>query len=154
MRVKYNISFLFWVIHPCPWQIHTWSYACFLLKVYVAYTDDIFMTSLTYAVVLFNIWLLWFEQAFFRRTLKKTTVDFNCTCTEQERKLGVDKPRKTSCPKCRYERCIKVGMSKDGRCSYFKMCFHRWCGLWICSWISKVCFSDKYMRHDMLKLYN
>ncbi|XP_053382745.1 uncharacterized protein LOC123539582 isoform X3 [Mercenaria mercenaria] len=52
-------------------------------------------------------------KAFFRRTLKKSTVKFQCTCTPEEKALGTDEPRKTTCPKCRYERCIKTGMSKD-----------------------------------------
>ncbi|XP_060587053.1 uncharacterized protein LOC132742616 isoform X1 [Ruditapes philippinarum] len=52
-------------------------------------------------------------KAFFRRTLKKSTINFQCTCTPEEKALGTDEPRKTTCPKCRYERCIKTGMSKD-----------------------------------------
>ena len=53
-------------------------------------------------------------QAFFRRTLKRKSLDFQCICTPEERALGTDAPRKTTCPKCRYERCTKLGMSKDG----------------------------------------
>ncbi|KAL4218384.1 hypothetical protein ACF0H5_023121 [Mactra antiquata] len=52
-------------------------------------------------------------KAFFRRTLKKSKVEFMCTCSKEEKLLGTDVPRKFSCAKCRYERCINVGMSKD-----------------------------------------
>ncbi|KAH3709072.1 uncharacterized protein LOC127857763 [Dreissena polymorpha] len=52
-------------------------------------------------------------KAFFRRVLKRSNLNFQCTCTLEERRLGTDIPRKTTCPKCRYEQCVKVGMSKD-----------------------------------------
>ncbi|XP_052763798.1 nuclear hormone receptor HR96-like [Mya arenaria] len=52
-------------------------------------------------------------KAFFRRTLKRENQDYQCTCPPEEKRLGTDIARKFSCPKCRYERCIKLGMSKD-----------------------------------------
>ncbi|WAR17959.1 HR3-like protein [Mya arenaria] len=48
------------------------------------------------------------------RTLKRENQDYQCTCPPEEKRLGTDIARKFSCPKCRYERCIKLGMSKDG----------------------------------------
>ncbi|KAK3609068.1 hypothetical protein CHS0354_011335 [Potamilus streckersoni] len=53
-------------------------------------------------------------KAFFRRTLKKETVNLPCTCTGEPSSVDENAPaRKITCPQCRYKRCLIVGMSKD-----------------------------------------
>lgn len=52
-------------------------------------------------------------KGFFRRTLKKKSVDFKCKCDVTEREAWKRGPIKNGCPACRYERCLASGMSKN-----------------------------------------
>ncbi|KAL3868922.1 hypothetical protein ACJMK2_041674 [Sinanodonta woodiana] len=46
-------------------------------------------------------------KAFFRRTLKKETVNLPCTCTGEPFTVDENAPaRKITCPQCRYKRCL------------------------------------------------
>lgn len=59
---------------------------------------------------MFEIFLCLFgiyQQGFFRRTIQKNTAytcDFNGTCI-------VDKLTRTQCQKCRFDKCMAVGMT-------------------------------------------
>ncbi|KAL3868924.1 hypothetical protein ACJMK2_041676 [Sinanodonta woodiana] len=54
-------------------------------------------------------------KAFFRRLLKKKTIDLICICSRDKDGLKNESTfLKTSCPLCRYKRCLAVGMSKTG----------------------------------------
>ncbi|KAK3609066.1 hypothetical protein CHS0354_011332 [Potamilus streckersoni] len=54
-------------------------------------------------------------KAFFRRLLKKKTIDLICICSkDNDGSKNESKSLKTSCPLCRYKRCLAVGMSKSG----------------------------------------
>jgi len=54
-------------------------------------------------------------KGFFRRTLKKKEVEYKCKCKQDERDSWMKGPFKNGCPACRYERCLHVGMSKNGK---------------------------------------
>ncbi|KAH3712382.1 nuclear receptor ROR-beta-like [Dreissena polymorpha] len=52
-------------------------------------------------------------KAFFRRTLKKKEVNYQCKCQKGEQEMWKQGPYKNGCPACRYERCLMMGMSQN-----------------------------------------
>ena len=53
-------------------------------------------------------------QGFFRRSLKKDKLEYKCT---KNGDCKIMKGRRNNCPLCRYNKCLTVGMSKEGTLS-------------------------------------
>lgn len=53
-----------------------------------------------------------FQQGFFRRSLRRKT---EYKCVKSDKNCTIAPGKRNGCPLCRYNKCLAVGMSKEGK---------------------------------------